>query len=345
MKKCFRQICFFVFCGIIAFNISKADEPKISTEQTPNVVSEKRVQVLKNLRWGMFICWSFSTFSGKEWTPVAHRTDLDKLFPATNVDTDQWAKTAKEAKMGYILFLAKHHDGFCLWDTKTTERKITNAPLGKDVLADVKKSCDKYGIKLAIYFSEGDWTWKDAVDGKAYSGGNNPEMKKAQLKELLTNYGPIEYIWFDHAAGTGGLNHNETTEWCKKLQPNCFVGYNHGDQSTADIRLGEEGKPGTLDDIASAGRHFRFKNGKQNWKIAEFTYPILPPHNNQVKWFYSPNQLVLPASKLFDDYKNAVKYENLFSISVAPDYNGKIRDIDVNVLQEVGQKIKELEKK
>ncbi|MDR0757771.1 MAG: alpha-L-fucosidase, partial [Tannerella sp.] len=70
-------------------------------------------------------------------------TNYAKLFPAKKVDADQWAKTAKEAGMGYILFLTKHHDDFCLWDTKTTERKVTNAPLGKDVLAELRKSCDK----------------------------------------------------------------------------------------------------------------------------------------------------------------------------------------------------------
>ena len=78
----------------------------------------KRAEELKNLRWGMFICWSFSTFSGKEWTPGV--TDVS-FFRAAAVDTDQWARTAKDAGMGYILFLTKHHDGFCLWDTKTTD--------------------------------------------------------------------------------------------------------------------------------------------------------------------------------------------------------------------------------
>ena len=82
----------------------------------------------------MFICWSFSTFSGKEWTPGV--TDVS-FFRATDCDTDQWARTAKEAGMGYILFLTKHHDDFCLWDTKTTDRKITKAPLGRDVLAEL----------------------------------------------------------------------------------------------------------------------------------------------------------------------------------------------------------------
>ncbi|MDR1957945.1 MAG: alpha-L-fucosidase, partial [Planctomycetaceae bacterium] len=251
---------------LVRFPLSAVSQEK---ESVP-IDMTKRTQELKDLRWGMFLCWSFSTFSGREWTSAAKENDLAKLFPAKEADTDQWAKTAKEAEMGYILFLTKHHDGFCLWDTKTTDRKITNAPLGKDVLAELKKSCDKYGIKLALYFSEGDWTWKEAVDGQVYKGGNQPETKKSQLKELLTQYGPIEYIWFDHAAGTGGLSHEETTAWCKQFQPGCFIGYNHGDQSTADIRLGEMGKPGALEDTSAAGPHMD-KTGGNNWKLAEFT--------------------------------------------------------------------------
>jgi len=71
----------------------------------------RRAEELKSLRWGMFVCWSFSTFSGKEWTPGVEDVSF---FRATGCDTDQWARTAKEAGMGYILFLPKHHDGFCL---------------------------------------------------------------------------------------------------------------------------------------------------------------------------------------------------------------------------------------
>ncbi|MDR0385251.1 MAG: alpha-L-fucosidase [Prevotellaceae bacterium] len=324
--------------------------PTVTTAQDAGYVNmEKRTSELKSLRWGMFICWSFSTFSGREWTNgVAKRTDYAALFPAKSVDTDQWAKTAKQAGMGYILFLTKHHDGFCLWDTKTTERKVTNAPLGKDVLAMLKKSCDKYGIKLALYFSEGDWTWEGAIDGKIFQGGNNPETKKAQLKELLTEYGDIEYIWFDHAAGTGGLSHDETAAWCKQLQPGCFVGYNSGDQSSADIRLGEDGRPGPLSDASAAGPHLNIKDGKQKWRIAEFTYPILPKHKGGAMWFYSlpkHDTLVYPASKLFEDYLGAVKYENIFSINIGPGYDGKIRPIDVKTLKEVGKLIKKHKKK
>ena len=86
----------------------------------------QRAEELKSLRWGMFVCWSLSTFSGKEWTPGVKDVSF---FKAQECDTDQWAQTAKEAGMGYILFLTKHHDGFCLWDTKTTDRKVTKSPL------------------------------------------------------------------------------------------------------------------------------------------------------------------------------------------------------------------------
>lgn len=304
----------------------------------------KRAEELKSLRWGMFVCWSFSTFSGKEWTPGI--TDVS-FFRATDVDTDQWVRTAKEAEMGYILFLTKHHDGFCLWDTKTTDRKVTKAPLGRDVLAELRRSCDKYGIKLALYFSEGDWTWPGAVDGKNWRAGigKNPEMKKAQLKELLTEYGPIEFIWFDHAVGDGGLSHAETVRWCKQFQPGCFVGFNHGERA-GDIQLNERGRPGPVGLKTGVGEDSG-QAAYAGYLLAEFTYPILPPKGLTRKggadWFYSLpeyDDLCLPAEKLYRDYLGAVKYGNIFSINVGPDYNGKLRAIDVATLRKVGEMIR-----
>jgi alpha-L-fucosidase len=315
--------------------------PLVALRAAEPVDMAKRAAELKNLRWGMFICWSFSTFSGKEWTPGVK--DI-KLFAAKDCDTDQWARTAKEAGMGYILFLTKHHDGFCLWDTKTTDRKVTKAPLGRDVLAELKKSCDKYGIKLALYFSEGEWAWPDKPQGGRFqaNGGYNPEMKKAQLQELLTQYGPVEYIWMDHAVGDGGLSHEETVKWCKRFQPGCFIGFNNGDQEAADIRLGEMGKPGPLADHAAAGPHMRNAPSK-NYLLAEFTYPILPPHQGGAMWFYSlptHDTLCYPAEKLYKDYRGAVKYGNIFSIDAGPDYAGRLRKIDVETLRQVGEMIK-----
>ncbi len=303
----------------------------------------QRAEELKKLKWGMFICWSLSTFSGNEWTPGVK--DIS-LFRATAVDTDQWARTAKEAGMGYILFLTKHHDGFCLWDTKTTDRKVTNVSLGRDVLAALKKSCDKYGIKLALYFSEGDWTWpggRNAADGKKGKGtGQDSEKEKAQLIELLTSYGPIEFMWVDHAAGTGGLNHAEFLSLCHGLQPACFVGFNHGEQDGVHIRLGEEGKPGAVNDPKSAGPFMKESRGG-DYLLAEFTYPIEPKHAGGAAWFYSlpkHDNLCKSANELYKDYLDAVKFGNLFSVDVGPDYRGKLRKIDVETLRKVGEMIR-----
>ncbi|MCK5271702.1 MAG: alpha-L-fucosidase [Sedimentisphaerales bacterium] len=324
---------FALFLTMVIVGACFASMPKINKARLPD---EIRVQQIKNLKFGMFICWSFSTFGGKEWTTDPHGPDF---FKATGCDTDQWCRTAKEAGMEYILFLTKHHDGFCLWGTKTTDMKVTNSPLGIDVLAKLRKSCDKHGIRLALYFSEGDWTWPGR---KGTRSGANPEMKKAQLKELCTQYGPIEFFWMDHAAGTGGLGHKETVEWVHKFQPNSFVGFNHG-EAAGRLCLRERGKPGKLGD---AGTSIYNKEAEQQYRgylAAEFTYPILPKHKGGAKWFYSlpkHDNLCHPAEKLHKDYVGAVKYGNIFSIDVGPNYEGRLRDIDVKTLRQVGEMIK-----
>jgi alpha-L-fucosidase len=237
------------------------------------IADEVRAAQIKELKFGMFICWSFSTFYGQEWTPT-----LDKdasFFTAKNVDTDQWCKVARDA--------------------------------GKGV---------------------------------------NPEMKKAQLKELCTKYGPIEFFWMDHAVGDGGLNHEMTVSWIQEFQPNCFVGFNHGEPA-GRLSLREMGTPGTIGDTASTVYNKDAEGTYDKYLVAEFTYPILPPHAGGAMWFYSlpeHDSLVLPAVKIFRDYQGAVKYGNIFSLNVGPDYDGRIRDIDVKTLNQVGRYIRGEEK-
>jgi len=314
-----------------------AAPPAVPPGKVPDAARARQVQ---DLKWGMFVCWSFSTFSGRDWTPT--RDKDASYFKATGCDTEQWARTAKEAGMGYILFLTKHHDGFCLWDTQTTDKKVTNSPLGIDVLARLRESCDKHGIKLALYFSEGDWNWPGAVDGKGQRGGSHPEMKKAQLEELLTRYGPIEFWWMDHAVETGGLSHKQTVEWIHRFQPDTFVGFNHGEPA-GRLCLREKGRPGPLGDAGATRYNKDAEAGYKGYLVAEFTYPILPPHKGGAEWFYSlpeHDQLCLPAEKIFADYEGARKNGNIFSINVGPDYAGKLRDVDVKTLREVGAMIR-----
>ncbi len=324
-------LCLFLAITVNVYSGTTA----VNTTKLPDEVRAKQV---RDMKWGMFICWSFSTFSGSEWTPTKGKDA--SFFKATGCDTDQWCRTARDAGMGYILFLSKHHDGFCLWDTKTTEKKVTNSPLGVDVLAKLRKSCDRYGIKLALYFSEGDWNWPGAVDGKR-RGGTNPEVKKAQLKELLTGYGPIEFWWMDHAIGTGGLSHAETVEWMHRFQPDTFVGFNHGKPS-GRLCLREMGRAGRIGDKGASKYNKAGEGSFKGYYVAEFTYPILPRHRGGAMWFYSlprHDNLCHPAGKLYKDYQAALKYGNLFSINIGPNYAGKIRDIDVKTLKEVGELI------
>jgi len=327
-----------VFHAAVAAALLAAIQPAFAASGIikQKIDDQARAKQIADMKFGMFICWSFSTFSGKEWTTEPHGPEF---FRAAGCDTDQWARVAKEAGMGYILFLTKHHDGFCLWDTKTTEHKVTNSPLGIDVLAKLRKSCDKYGIKLALYFSEGDWTWPGR---KGTRSGPNPEMKKAQLKELCTEYGPIEIFWMDHAVGDGGLSHEATVQWVHKFQPNCFVGFNHG-QPAGRLALRERGRPGPIGGKSLRRYGQQMERAGHRYLVAEFTYPILPPHQGGAQWFYSlpkHDNLCLPAEKIYRDYLGAVKYGNIFSLDVGPNYEGKLRKIDVKTLRKVGQYIR-----
>jgi len=333
-----RNIIFIVLLSILVISAG-CSSPQINLHKLDDDV---RAEQIKQLQFGMFTCWSFSTFSGTEWTPTTGKDA--SYFKAIGCDTDQWVKTAKDAGMKYILFLTKHHDGFCLWDTATTEKKVTNSPLGIDVLAKLRKSCDKAGIKLAMYFSEGDWTFPGAVDGKGRRAGSgrNPEIKKAQLKELTTQYGPIEFFWMDNAVGDGGLSHQETVKWVHRFQPNCFVGFNSGEPA-GRLCIREKGKPGRIGDPNASKYNKEAEKNYKGYLVAEFTYPILPEHKGGAKWFYSlpiHDTLCHRPEKVYNDYIGAVKYGNIFSIDVGPDYKGRLRDIDVKALKQVGKMIK-----
>jgi len=316
--------------------------PLVVAAQAPHTLSPQRIAEFKNLRFGMFVCWSFSTFSDKEWTPGIRDVSY---FNPTGFDPGQWARVARRAGMKYMLLLTKHHDGFCLWDTRTTDRKVTRSPLKLDVVSRVRRACAREGLKLALYFSEGDWNWPEAVDGASGKGGRNPEIKKAQLKELLTGYGPIEFIWFDHAVGDGGLSHKETTEFVKSLQPDCLVGYNHGEPS-GDLRLGEMGYGSALDDVSGSGYNAKFAKGYSGYVAAEFTYPILGGNKRGTpyfgRWFFTTPEwenVVTPAEDIYRDYLQAAKHGNIFSLDVAPTRAGKLRPIDVRTLEKVGRHI------
>ena len=170
----------------------------------------------------------------------------------------------------------------------------------------------------------------------------NPEMKKAQLKELLTNYGPIEFWWMDHAVGTGGLHHEETVEWMHQFQPNTFVGFNHG-ETAGRISLRELGKPGKIGDAAALPSTTRMESRSTTttWLPNSPTPSFRRTRAEPCGSIPCPkhDNLCHPAEKIYNDYLGAVKYGNIFSINIGPNYEGRLRDIDVKTLRKVGEMI------
>ncbi|MCC5929849.1 MAG: alpha-L-fucosidase [Cyclobacteriaceae bacterium] len=161
-------------------------------------------QAWMDMKFGMFVHFGINTYYDVEWSDGT----LDPVrFNPTKLDTDQWCRTAVEAGMKYIVFITKHHDGFCLWPSKYTDYSVKSTPFKKDVLAEVVNSANKYGLKVGMYYSLWDRREKSHdEDEYAYV-----DFMKKQLEELLTNYGPVVEMWFD------GFWKKQQHGWAKKL--------------------------------------------------------------------------------------------------------------------------------
>lgn len=208
---------------------------------------------------GMFIHWGLYSFTGLHEQALA-RFNIDhseyealmSRFDPVAYDPEQWVLLAKKVGMKYICFTAKHHDGFCMWDTKQTDYNVMNTPYGKDVLKMLADACHKHGMLLSLYYSNPDWyhpfgynpasshqwkaKYKDAVDTQKYR-----EFVKAQITELLTNYGDIYTFFWDIPPKIEDPSLNELI---RKLQPNIFIndrGWSQGDFSTPERDYQEAG--------------------------------------------------------------------------------------------------------
>lgn len=212
--------------------------------------------LFKNERFGLFVHWGIYAVGDwheqEQWRRRMKKEDYMKKadqFSPNEFDPEQWVKTALEAGMEYICFTTKHHDGFCMWDTKQTDYNVMNTPYGQDVLKQLERACRKHNMKLALYYSVADWHQKNSIN----FGGNhqlpapnegdepNEELYKAylcrQIEELLTGYGRIEALFWD----TTPYNRDDSiNEFVRSLQPHILIndrGYSPGDYSTPEREI------------------------------------------------------------------------------------------------------------
>ncbi len=245
-----------------------------SYNPTPaNLAARKHFQ---DMKFGMFIHWGASSVLGSgEWVMnnrnirVNEYSHLIRAFNPVDFDAKKWVATAKSAGMQYITFITRHHDGFSNWDTRQSDWKITKTPYGKDVLQQLAEECHKQGIKLFCYYSLLDWYRDDyqRETGKTGKGTGRTgksdwesyiKFMKAQLTELLTNYGEISGIWFDGhwdqldndtdktLASKVNWHYDEIYSLIHKLQPQCMIGNNHHLSPIAgeDFQMFEKDLPG-----------------------------------------------------------------------------------------------------
>ncbi len=209
-----------------------------------------RMQWWTNDRFGMFIHWGLYALPARhEWvqfrekiTPENYKKYFN-LFNPDLYDPKQWAKEAKAAGMKYVVLTTKHHEGFCLWDSKYTDYKVTNTPYGKDLLKDFVDAFRAEGLRIGFYYSLIDWhhpdfifderhppTPSDKAEREKANEGRNmkryQQYMKNQVTELLTNYGKIDQLFFDFSYA--GKGHNEwdsenLLKLVRKLQPGIIV--------------------------------------------------------------------------------------------------------------------------
>jgi alpha-L-fucosidase len=341
MRKIF--ICICLVASLISRNV-------FAQSIAPSVKPNMTQKLLIDRGYGMFIHFGVNTFTDVEWSDGT--IPAEKYNP-TKLDCDQWVKVARDAGFRYVLLVTKHHDGFCLWDSKFTDYDVASSPVKIDVVGEVAKACKKYGLKFAIYYSlwdRHDPSYKEK-DPQKYI-----DYMKNQLTELLTNYGEVCELWFD-----GGWD-RKLEDWkidqvyatVKKMQPNCAVGINH-------TIVNEEGsKTKTLPGLMTEDNKYFFRyfpgdfrlwdpkianrfdkkqylhNGQSYYLPFEHTICLSKRWN----WFQkSENLPVRDLDELEELFYWCTYNDNSLLIDVPPDNTGRIREYEANTVITLGNRI------
>ena len=308
----------------LAARLGFGAEPVPPLAATPILSGEQTLVNFMNLRFGMFIHFNMSTFHSEQWANPIHDP---KSFNPVALDCIQWARAAKSAKMNYAVFTTKHHDGFCLWDTKATDYGVGSSDLHRDVVREYVDAFRKEDIKIGLYFSVWD------RHHKVQPGNITPktiQFTKDELTELLTHYGPIECVvidgWGSKWAGPDfkELPFHVLADHIHSLQPNCLV-INHSCKTDLDVTQ-------VVHYEATHGQHCPYDN-----TIPSEQGPTLQP-----AWFWNPGFESAPL-KSVEDVVKELRFANNhlcnYLLNAAPNNRGLMDDIVVARLAEIGQAV------
>ena len=349
------------------YYVKHVEFPQGATLEQKVDMAARLVPTPQQLEWQQmeltaFLHFGINTFTGREW---GDGKENPALFNPTDFDAEQWVRSLKEAGFKMAIMTAKHHDGFCLWPTKTTGHSVAASPWkdGKgDVVRELRDACDKYGIKFGVYLSP----W----DRNASCYGDSPKYNEffiEQLTELLTNYGEVHEVWFDGANGEGPNGKKQEYDWTailstiRRLQPRAVTAI-MGD----DVRwvvnergLGRETEwsatvltPGTYARCEEQNKALGVKatskdlGGRDMLVNAKelFWYPSEVDVSIRPGWFYHQQEdnQVKSLKHLTDIYFKSVGYNSVLLLNIPPDQRGRISDADVNRLKEFADYRKEI---
>ncbi len=313
-------------------------------------------QIFQDMKFGMFIHWGASSvLANGEWVMNnrgIRQEDykvLQEVFNPTSFNAKEWVSIAKNAGMQYITLITRHHDGFSNFDTKASDWKITNTKFGRDIVKEIADECHRQGIKICFYYSLLDWyrsdyQWETGKTGKK-SGRTEKSnwdsyisFMKAQLTELLTNYGEISTIWFDGhwdqldndvdktLQSKVNWHYDEIYSLIHRLQPQCLIGNNHHLLPIAgeDFQMFEKDLPGIN------------TTGFGGADISQL--PLETCETMNEAWGYNITDRNFKSSKSLIHYLvNAAGRNANFLLNVGPQPNGIIQKEFIDTLAIIGK--------
>lgn len=279
----------------------------------------------QDLEFGVILHFGTNTFLDREW---GDGTASPSVFNPTQFDPDQWMRAIRDAGAHYVILVAKHHDGFCLWPTDQTDYSVKASPFQNghgDVVGDVARAARKYGLRFGIYLSPWDRHDPRYKDSAAYD-----RYYDAELSELVQNYGNLVELWLD-GAGSGGhvYNFDKMIETLRTWQPNTIVFADTGLFEYGDARwAGNEDGRVPYENWDVIDRH-----GFLRWRPVEADTPLHAGH-----WFWHPNDesTLKSVDELLTTWDSTVGHGAQLMLGLAPDRRGLLPEADVARLAEFG---------